>query len=93
MEWAVIEYSIDLTKIEEETNAKLDAKVTGTGNNNSIKYNDTTYMVSTVNMTPNKYTKGNIETCKFAVQLPIGCTDYLIVLGSSSGSQAFFYGI
>ena len=92
MEWAVIEYSIDLTQVEKETTAKLDSKVTGTGDNTSIKYNGTTYIVSTVNMTPNKYTKGSIETCKFAVQLPIGCTDYLIVLGSSSGSQAFFTG-
>lgn len=92
MEWAVIEYSIDLTKFEKETTAKLDSKVTGTGDNTSIKYNGTTYIVSTVNMTPNKYTKGCIETCKFAVQLPKGCTDYLIVLGSSSGSQAYFTG-
>lgn len=92
MEWAVIEYNIDLTQIEKETTAKLDTKVTGTGDNTPIKYNGTTYIVSTVNMTPNNYTKGNIETCKFAVQLPIGCTDYLIVLGSSSGSQAFFTG-
>lgn len=92
MEWAVIEYNIDLTQIEKETTAKLDAKITGTGDNTSIKYNGSTYIVSTVNMTPNNYTKGNIETCKFAVQLPIGCTDYLIVLGSSSGSQAFFVG-
>ena len=92
MEWAVIEYNIDLTQVEKETTAKLDSKVTGTGDNSSIKYNGTTYIVSTVNMTPNKYTKGSIETCKFAVQLPIGCTDYLIVLGSSSGSQAFFTG-
>lgn len=92
MEWAVIEYSIDLTQFEKETTAKLDSKVTGTGDNTSIKYNGMTYIVSTVNMTPNNYTKGSIETCKFAVQLPIGCTDYLIVLGSSSGSQAYFTG-
>ena len=92
MEWAVIEYSVDLTKIKEETTSKLDSKITGTGNNTSIKYNGSTYRVSTVNMTPNTYTKGTIETAKFAVQLPIGCTDYLIVLGSSSGSQAFFTG-
>lgn len=92
MEWAVIEYSIDLTQMKNDSTAKLDTKVTGTGDNTSIKYNGMTYIVSTVNMTPNNYTKGSIETCKFAVQLPIGCTDYLIVLGSSSGSQAFFNG-
>ena len=91
MEWAVIEYSIDLTQLEKESTAKLYTQVTGTGDNKSIKYNGTTYIVSTVNMTPNKYTKGSIETCKFAVQLPIGCTDYLIALGDSD-TQAFFKG-
>lgn len=92
MEWAVIEYSIDLTKMEKDSTAKLDTKITGIGDNNSIKYNDATYFVSTTNMTPNNYTKGEIVSCKFAVQLPIGCTDYLIALGSSSGTQAFFSG-
>lgn len=92
MEWAVIEYSIDLTRMENDSTAKLDTKVTGTGDNTSIKYNGMTYIVSTVNMTPNNYTKGEIVSCKFAVQLPIGCTDYLIALGSSSGTQAFFNG-
>lgn len=92
MEWAVIEYSIDLTKMEKDSTAKLDTKITGIGDNNSIKYNGATYIVSTTNMTPNNYTKGEIVSCKFAVQLPIGCTDYLIALGSSSGTQAFFSG-
>lgn len=92
MEWAVIEYSIDLTKMEKDSTAKLDTKITGIGDNTSIKYNGNTYIVSTINMTPNNYTKGEIVSCKFAVQLPIGCTDYLIALGSSSGTQAFFSG-
>ena len=92
MEWAVIEYSIDLTKMEKDSTAKLDTKITGIGDNNSIKYNGATYIVSTTNMTPNNYTKGEIVSCKFAVQLPIGCTDYLIALGSSSGTKAFFSG-
>lgn len=92
MEWAVIEYSIDLTQVEEKITANLNSQVTGTGDNTLIKYNGITYFVSTINMSPSKYTKGTIETCKFAVQLPIGCADYLIILGSSSGSQAFFNG-
>lgn len=94
MEWAVVEYSVDLTNIEEYSmgkSIKVDAKVTGTGDNNSIKYNGYTYIVSTMNMT-NDYSKENIATGYFAVQLPSGCTDYLIVLGSSSGTQAFFNG-
>lgn len=91
MEWAVIEYEVDLTQMEKESSVTLDRKITGTGDNISIKYNGVTYIVSTMNMTSG-YTKGEIVTCKFAVQLPIGCTDYLIVLGSSSSTQAFFIG-
>ena len=35
---------------------------------------------------------GKVVSTKFAVQLPIGCSDYIIVLGSSSGTQAYFMG-
>ena len=91
MEWAVIEYDVDLTKMEKDSTVTLDRKITGTGDNTSIKYNGIIYIVSTMNMTSG-YTKGEIVTCKFAVQLPIGCTDYLIALGSSSSTQAFFIG-
>lgn len=92
MEWAIIEYDIDMTKLEKDSTVKMDTKITGTGDNTSVKYKGVTYILSTINMTSNKYTKGGIESCKFAVQLPIGCVDYLIVLGTSSNTQAFFYG-
>ena len=94
MEWAVIEYNVDLTNIKGYSmgkSIKVDTKVTGTGDNTSIQYNGYTYIVSTMNMT-NDYSKEDIATGYFAVQLPIGCTDYLIALGSSSGKQAFFNG-
>ena len=91
MEWAVIEYNVDLTKMEKESSVTLDRKITGTGDNTSIKYKGVTYIVSTMNMTSG-YSKGEIVSCKFAVQLPVGCTDYLIALGSSSSTQAFFIG-
>lgn len=91
MEWAVIEYSVDLTKMQKDSSIRMDTKITGTGNNTSIKYNGYTYIVSTLNMSSG-YSKGEIIPCKFAVQLPIGCTDYLIAIGSSSSTQAFFNG-
>lgn len=95
MEWAVVDYVVDLSKIEAYSSGdkpiKVDSKVTGTGNNTSIKYNGNTYIVSTMNMTSGN-SKENIANGQFAVQLPIGCTDYLIVLGSSSHTQAFFNG-
>lgn len=91
MEWAIIDYEVDLTSLKNDTSIKLDSKVTGTGDNTSIKYNGVTYITSTMNMTSG-YANSGIVTAKFAVQLPIGCTDYLIALGSSSSTQAFFIG-
>ena len=43
------------------------------------------------NMTSD-YTSGKVVTAKFATQLPIGCSEYIIALGSSSNTQAFYYG-
>lgn len=94
MEWAVIEYTVDLTNIEGYSmgkSIKVDSKITGTGDNTSIKYNGNIYIVSTMSMTTG-YSTENIATGYFAVQLPIGCTEYLIALGSSSHTQAFFAG-
>lgn len=94
MEWAVIDYTVDLTNVPATTEGKkvsLDSKITGTGDNTSIKYNNNIYIVSTINMST-KYSKETIAHGKFAAQLPIGCTDYLIVLGTQD-KQAFFKGI
>ena len=94
MEWAVIDYSVDLTNVEGYSMGKdirVDSKITGTGDNTSIHYKDNVYIVSTMNMTSG-YSKENMANGQFAVQLPIGCTDYLIALGSSSHTQAFFTG-
>lgn len=94
MEWAVIDYTVDLTDIEGYSMGKdirVDSKITGTGDNTSIHYKDNVYIVSTMNMTSG-YSQEDVANGQFAVQLPIGCTDYLIVLGSSSSTQAFFIG-
>ncbi len=94
MEWIVIDYTIDLTNIEGYSTGKdikVDSKITGTGDNTSIHYKNNVYIVSTMNMTSG-YSKENIANGQFAAQLPIGCTDYLIALGSSSHTQAFFIG-
>lgn len=91
MEWAIVEYEVDLTGFSSNTSVSLDRKISGTGDNNSIKYNNMTYIVSTVNMTSD-YTSGKVVTAKFATQLPIGCSEYIIAPGSSSNTQAFYYG-
>ncbi len=96
MEWAVVDYTVDLSNFKAPSSSgdktiKVDSKVTGTGNSSAVKYNGNTYIISTTNMTSGT-TKENIANGQFAVQLPIGCTDYLIVLGTSSHTQAFFKG-
>ncbi len=91
MEWAIVEYEVDLTSFSSDTSVILDKKISGTGDNTSIKYNNSTYIVSTANMTSG-YASGKVVTAKFATQLPIGCSEYVIVLGSSSGTQAFIMG-
>lgn len=91
MEWAVIEYEVDLRKFSEDMSIALTSKITGTGENTSVKYKNDIYVISTMNMTTG-YAKSKIETAKFAMQLPIGCTDYLIVLGAMDETQAFFEG-
>lgn len=91
MEWAVVEYEIDLSDFDTDTIVNLDRRITGTGDNSSVKHRGTTYIISTMNMSFD-YDSGKIVTSKFATQLPTGCHDYLIVLGSSSSTQAFFQG-
>ena len=91
MEWAVVEYEVDLSDFDTNTSVSLDRKITGTGDNSSVKHRGTTYIISTMNMSFD-YDSGKIVTSKFATQLPTGCHDYLIVLGSSSSTQAFFQG-
>lgn len=91
MEWAVIEYAVDLTSFDTNTSTSLERRITGTGDNTSVRHRGTTYIISTMNMSSD-YASGEVATAKFATQLPIGCSDYLIVLGTSGDTQAFFQG-
>lgn len=91
VEWTVIEYEVDLTSFSSNIRANIDSSITGTGDSKTIKYNGYTYITSTIDMTSG-YEHSTIVKGKFAAQLPIGCTDYLIILGSASSTQAFFIG-
>ena len=59
MEWAVVEYTVDLTNIASSGSSgkaiSVDHKITGTGDNNSIVYNGGTYILSTMNLSPRLY--------------------------------------
>lgn len=95
MEWAVIEYQADLTNVYEYTmgrSIRIDSAIKGIGGG-SLKYNDITYFLSTVDMSES-YSKETLANGKFAVQLPVGCTDYMIVMGSSysSATKTYFKG-
>lgn len=91
MEWAVVEYEIDLTNVTSNVSTYLNTSVTGISDYSAIQYNGYNYYTSTMNLTSG-FDNSKIVNAKFAVQLPVGCSDYLIILGSSSGSQAFFAG-
>lgn len=95
MEWAIIEYSVDLTKIEERCNATLYIKIIGTQEDNDrLMYKDSLYIVTPTSIKSMNYGKGEIVPCKSVVQLPIGCTDYIMMLYNiNSNQKAYFYGI
>ena len=96
MEWAVFEYTVDLRSIMTEygVNVRVDSKITGTGDNSSIKYDGKTYIVSTADMSSRDYFKEDsaIADGRFVVQLPIGCTDYLVAMGTTNQTNAYFEG-
>lgn len=90
-EWAIVEYEVDLTSFSSDVSISLDKAIIGTGDRKSIKYNNTIYIVSTANMSYD-YASGKVVTAKFATNLPIGCSDYIITLGTDSETQAFVKG-
>lgn len=95
MEWVIIEYQADLTNVYEYTmgrSVRVDSKIQAIGGG-SLKYNDVTYFLTTTDMSES-YSKETIANGKFAVQLPVGCKDYMIVMGSSSSeaTKAYFRG-
>lgn len=94
MEWAVIDYTVDLTNVEGYSFGKsmrVTSKIKGTGDNSSIRYNGKTYILTTMDMSET-YSKENIANGSFAVSLPIGCTEYTIAMGEYNKTNAFFAG-
>ena len=97
-EWAIIEYEVDLTNVKFGgtlgTNPKVSVSIKGS-DGGSVKHNGITYIgVSTREMGSSDYVKEpGVYQRKIVTQLPEGCTDYLIVLGSSyNGKEAFYKG-
>lgn len=97
-EWAIIDYEVDLTNVKFGgslgTNPKVSTSIKGS-DGGSIKHNGITYIgVSTREMGSSDYVKKpGVYQRRVLTQLPEGCTDYLIVLGSSyNGKEAFYKG-
>ncbi len=98
MEWAVVDYKVDLTglKFDEKTigtDIDIYSHVTGT-NGGGIKYKDVSYIVSTKDISSSDRVKTpGVYEGKFIVSLPIGCSDYIIELGNSyNGAISYFKG-
>lgn len=98
MEWAVVDYKVDLTVLKFDegtigTDRDIYAGVKGT-KGGSIEYNNMRYYVTTTDMTPSDYVKQpGVYEGQFAVQLPVGCTDYIITMGNeTNGAISYFKG-
>lgn len=98
MEWAVVDYKVDLTglKFDEKTigtDIDIYSHVTGT-NGGGIKYNDVSYIVSTKDISSSERVKTpGVYEGRFIVTLPTGCSDYIIELGNSyNGAISYFKG-
>ena len=97
LEWVIVDYEVDLTNVKFGgslgTNIKIDSSVKGT-DGSSVKHDGITYILTTVDVSDSKYVKEpGVYSGKFVTQLPKGCKDYLIKLGSSyNGKEAYFKG-
>ena len=96
LEWVVVDYDMDfsdfkISKIGVEP--RLSVSITGTGNNSAVKYKGVTYfMIMTTNIGSSSYVKTTNAQGRIAFQMPIGCSDYIMKFGDSSGDIAFIKG-
>ena len=98
LEWAVIDYEVDLSDVSFDegtigTSIKIDSGVKSP-EGGSVKYNGITYILTTTDASSSDYVKEpGVYEGKFIVQLPEGCKDYVIKLGNSyNGAESYFKG-
>ena len=96
LEWAIIEYEVDLTDVKFGgslgTTIKIDSSVKGT-DGGSVKHDGITYILTTLDVSDSKYVKEpGVYSGKFITQLPKGCKDYLIKFGSYGKTESYFKG-
>ena len=93
LEWVVLDYDLDyanFTKSSLGANADVTSSIRGIGDHSSVIYNGKTYILSSRYIGSSDYVKTQTTTGKIAFQMPIGCSDYIVELGSYSGSKAYF---
>lgn len=95
LEWVVLDYDLDYASFAKSSlgaNADVTSSIRGIGDHSSVVYNGTTYILSSRYIGSSDYVKTQTTTGKIAFQMPIGCSDYVVELGSYSGSKAYFKG-
>ena len=96
LEWVIVDYDVDLTNVKFGgslgTNIKIDSSIKGT-DGGSVKHDGITYILTTVDVSDSKYVnEPGVYSGKFITQLPKGCKDYLIKLGSYNNTESYFKG-
>lgn len=106
MEWAVIEYKVDLSDVKikegsEGIDITLDCSLTGSGGGTAVTHGKRTYILSPYGISDDIRAKEpGIYKGRIMVKLPIGFSDYTIQLGSKydntkedkKGTIAYFKG-
>lgn len=95
LEWAIVNYQVDFSNVNTNdfVTKEINSEIKGI-DSIGVKYNNRSYIVSTTYTSDRDAVKnsGTYEA-QFITQLPTGCTDYLIGMGSSyegAGSISYF---
>lgn len=83
-EWVVVEYEINLKNLSMSkagNNVSIESKIEGLGNSTSIKYDNKIYEIETLSLNKDEYTTEEVAKGRFAMQLPVNCSNYIIILG------------
>lgn len=93
LEWVVLDYDLDFgnyTKSSLGASADVSVSIKGVGNNNSVKYNGVTYIITSRYIGSSDYVKTQEAKGKIAFQMPIGCKDYIVQFGAYNNTNAYF---
>jgi hypothetical protein len=89
MELLMVYYTTELSSVMTDYGVSqvVDSNIIGTGSDSKIKYNGINYRIWTMNITDD-YTENQFGKGVFTASLPIGCTDYIIVMGGGDTDEA-----